>query len=513
MEISTRKNLIALILSFVAANSFAAAPTMDSFNIQSFLKLSNNQPVTATSADFVFAVFKGTTCIWAKRYSAVAINSGVINQQISGAGTNIASINNASATPGECVNNFMGTTLNATLLNTGATAALSMRIYAETTIDSYKPIWDIPLNTAPTAFSADTANSATTASSADDLAAAKKVTVSAGAADSGKVPILNGSGKLDNSVINQTGLSIANTQVSGLGTASTVNTGTTSGTIPVLGAGGRLNANTMPTYTANKILSTDGAGVITATVSTVNTSAGAGDAGKIPILNGSGQLANSFIDSTTLTPNPANLSTTVPVNKGGTGSASLTANALIVGNGTAAVNTLGSGANGNILLSNGTSWSSTAPNAANIVDMSSTQASIGGNKTFTGNTTLSGTATLSNTTTVNGAMTANSTATFNGTTRANGTFYVGTGGSPLTQILTCTVASSTITTTTTLSQACTGVTSSSVIQCSPDSAPPTSAGKVFVVIPYGTTDTINLRVTDIGTASNWTTGFNCVVFN
>jgi hypothetical protein len=47
-----------------------------------------------------------------------------------------------------------------------------------------------------------------------------------------------------------------------------------------------------------------------------------------------------------------------PVSNGGTGAASLTANNVILGNGTSAVQVVAPGTAGNVLLSNGTTWTS-----------------------------------------------------------------------------------------------------------------------------------------------------------
>lgn len=52
------------------------------------------------------------------------------------------------------------------------------------------------------------------------------------------------------------------------------------------------------------------------------------------------------------------VSGTLPVANGGTGATSLTANNVILGNGTSAVNFVAPGTNGNILTSNGTTWTS-----------------------------------------------------------------------------------------------------------------------------------------------------------
>ena len=52
---------------------------------------------------------------------------------------------------------------------------------------------------------------------------------------------------------------------------------------------------------------------------------------------------------------------TLPVANGGTGATSLTANNVILGNGTSAVQFVAPGTSGNVLTSNGTTWASSAP--------------------------------------------------------------------------------------------------------------------------------------------------------
>jgi hypothetical protein len=56
------------------------------------------------------------------------------------------------------------------------------------------------------------------------------------------------------------------------------------------------------------------------------------------------------------------LGTALPVTSGGTGAATLTANNVILGNGTSAVQLVAPGSSGNVLTSNGTTWASAAPN-------------------------------------------------------------------------------------------------------------------------------------------------------
>lgn len=281
--------IFTLILS--GEKSLAAPPSIDGFNIQSFLKLSNNSPVSATSGDFVFAIFKDTNCIWAKRQSGVPITNGMMNYRISGTGTNITLISNANAATGECVSNFSAMNLDSALLSTGATGDLKIRVYTESSIDTQKPIWDIPLNSAPTAFIAQTA------SKADDLVASIKTELSTGTSDAGKFPVLNTNGFIDNSMLNLSSFSLANTQITGLGNACTMNTGTTVGTIPVLSTGGKLSSNLLPTFSANRVMATDATGTISGMYSTTTASSGAGDALKIPVLNASGKLDASMIDT------------------------------------------------------------------------------------------------------------------------------------------------------------------------------------------------------------------------
>jgi hypothetical protein len=73
---------------------------------------------------------------------------------------------------------------------------------------------------------------------------------------------------------------------------------------------------------------------------------------------------------------------TLPVGNGGTGASSLTANNVLLGNGTSAVQVVAPGSSGNVLTSNGTTWASSTPAAA---------FSTSADNTFTGTQTFSGT--------------------------------------------------------------------------------------------------------------------------
>jgi len=57
---------------------------------------------------------------------------------------------------------------------------------------------------------------------------------------------------------------------------------------------------------------------------------------------------------------------TLPVANGGTGATSMTANNVILGNGTSAVQVVAPGTSGNLLTSDGSTWASSTPAASGI---------------------------------------------------------------------------------------------------------------------------------------------------
>jgi hypothetical protein len=79
----------------------------------------------------------------------------------------------------------------------------------------------------------------------------------------------------------------------------------------------------------------------------------------------------------------SNASGVVPVPAGGTGAATLTANNVLLGNGTSAVQFVAPSTNGNVLTSNGTTWTSTAPAVGPASYTRTAFTATGGQTTFT----------------------------------------------------------------------------------------------------------------------------------
>ena len=94
--------------------------------------------------------------------------------------------------------------------------------------------------------------------------------------------------------------------------------------------------------------------------------------------------ANSDITSLT------GLTTALSVPQGGTGATTLTSNNVILGNGSSAVQFVAPGTSGNVLTSNGTTWSSSAP-ASSVTSFSAGSTGFTPSTATTGAVTLAGT--------------------------------------------------------------------------------------------------------------------------
>lgn len=118
---------------------------------------------------------------------------------------------------------------------------------------------------------------------------------------------------------------------------------------------------------------------------------------EVVTLSGTQTLTNKTIAGSQITGNisgnAANVTGTVAVANGGTGLATLTANAVLIGNGTSNPTFVAPGGSGNVLTSNGTTWTSAAAGAPSQYQRRTTVTGTqdSANKVFTiGNTLLSG---------------------------------------------------------------------------------------------------------------------------
>ena len=74
--------------------------------------------------------------------------------------------------------------------------------------------------------------------------------------------------------------------------------------------------------------------------------------------------ASGVMTNVTGLPLTTGVTGTLPVANGGTGAVTLTANNVLLGNGTSALQVVAPSTSGNVLTSNGTTWASTTPVAA-----------------------------------------------------------------------------------------------------------------------------------------------------
>jgi hypothetical protein len=132
-------------------------------------------------------------------------------------------------------------------------------------------------------------------------------------------------------------------------------------TTPNLGtpsAGVLTNATGLP-------ISTGVSGLGTGIASALGTNVGT--AGSVVVNGGAlGTPSSGTLTNATGLPLSTGVTGTLPVGNGGTGATTLSANAVLLGNGTSALQTVAPSTAGNVLVSNGTTWVSQAPAASGV---------------------------------------------------------------------------------------------------------------------------------------------------
>jgi len=99
-------------------------------------------------------------------------------------------------------------------------------------------------------------------------------------------------------------------------------------------------------------------------------------------------LTNKTLTSPTINGGAITGITDLAVADGGTGVSTIAANAVVLGNGTSAIQTVAPGASGNLLTSNGTTWQSSLPPAVGVTSVATGNGLSGGTITSTGTLTI-----------------------------------------------------------------------------------------------------------------------------
>jgi hypothetical protein len=204
-----------------------------------------------------------------------------------------------------------------------------------------------------------------------------------------------------------TGLTLAGTVFSITNTGLTASTYGSASSVPVIA----FNAQGQATGVTNTSIAISGSQITSGTVAIANGGTGASDAataltnlGAYPATNPSGFTTNvgtvtsvsgtGTVNGMTLTGSvttsgsltlggtlsgvnlTSQVTGTLPVANGGTGAATLTANNVLLGNGTSALQVVAPGTVGNVLVSNGTTWVSQAPAASGVTQARATALSL-----------------------------------------------------------------------------------------------------------------------------------------
>lgn len=185
----------------------------------------------------------------------------------------------------------------------------------------------------------------------------------------GAVTLSNTNGDASGTNIGSTTAQYAILKITGTTTAKTITAPSTSKTYTVINASSYAVTVKASGQTGVSIPAGDKAFVAFNGTDYVRVGASAGGSDTQVQYNSSGNLAGSSnltFDGTTLTANTLHTTNAVGVAYGGTGATSLTANNVLLGNGTSAVQVVAPSTSGNVLTSNGSTWVSQAPAASGV---------------------------------------------------------------------------------------------------------------------------------------------------
>ncbi len=144
---------LGLILILALPMKLMAAPTIDSLQVQGYMKKGNNTAVTDGTYTLAFGVFQNGTAIWGTSQS-VTITNGLFAQALTGTGSNLSAL---PAGVGTMKADWTGATLNPALLLASPSGVIMVRVYAVTAINASNPQFDINIDSVPSSFLADTA--------------------------------------------------------------------------------------------------------------------------------------------------------------------------------------------------------------------------------------------------------------------------------------------------------------------------------------------------------------------